>query len=103
MANGGLAMSDDLFGDRLSHVKRFQEKYAKPRRKSSWTPAVTVAARVAQQIGVPAPSPQVVAKIRQQRAEHYYLWAMEELARWKGRLPEAEWQKLHAHVESLKP
>lgn len=44
-----------------------------------------------------------IARIRRQRAEDYYRWALDELPRWKDRLPDSEYRRLAAHVASLQP
>jgi len=84
-------MPDDLFGPHNAAWERFAAPT--PKRKPSRFVPVTV-------LSVPE---EMAEKIRAQRATEQYLWSLEELERWKGRLPKAEWLKLQAHVETLKP
>jgi len=41
-------------------------------------------------------------KIRARRASEVYANAVDELNRWKGQMPQAEWDRLKAKVEGLK-
>jgi hypothetical protein len=86
-------MPDDLFGSHNPAWERF--KTPTPTRKASrFVPAPVKVLTVPEDMA---------EKIRAQRATDQYLWSLEELQRWKGRLPKAEWLKLQAHVATLKP
>jgi hypothetical protein len=84
-------MPDDLFGPHNAAWDRFAA--VTPKRKPSRFVPVKV-------LSVPE---EMAEKIRQQRAQDYYGWAVEELERWRGRLPSGEWHRLKAKVEALKP
>jgi hypothetical protein len=84
---------DDLFGPHNAAWERF--KTPAPKRKPSrFVPAPV------QVLSVPE---EMAEKIRQRRAQDEYQEKLEELQRWKGKMPHDEWHRLKAKVDALKP
>ena len=96
---------DDLFGPRAVAWERFRTPL-KPTRK--YGGALRPAGRAPMRIGTEstvAPSTvpaEMAEKIRARRASEVYANAVDELNRWKGQMPQAEWDRLKAKVEGLK-
>jgi hypothetical protein len=87
-------MADDLFGaKRNEHLTRFLTTPTAPKKKVSRFVPVKV-------LRVPE---EMAEKIRQRRAADEYQEKLEELQRWKGKMPQDEWRRLKAKVEALKP
>ena len=88
-------MGDDLFGPRAVAWERFRTPLT-PTRKLGKIPRPKA---VAVKLEVPA---EMAEKIRARRASEVYANALEELNRWKGQMPQAEWDRMKAKVEGLK-
>jgi hypothetical protein len=84
-------VADDLFGPHNAAWDRFAT--ATPKRKPSRFVPVKV-------LTVPE---EMAEKIRSRRAANEYQEKLEELQRWKGKMPRDEWHRLKAKVEALKP
>jgi len=83
---------DDLFGPRAVAWERFRTPLGrKPQHRTArvTVPVLTVPEEMAE-------------KIRARRASEVYVNAVDELNRWKGQMPQAEWDRLKAKVEGLK-
>jgi hypothetical protein len=84
-------VADDLFGPHNAAWDRFAAPA--PKRKPSRFVPVKV-------LSVPE---EMAEKIRSRRASEAYQEKLEELQRWKGKMPQEEWRRLKAKVEGLKP
>ena len=85
-------MANDLFGSSNAAWDRFKTPVVPTRKKPSRfhpPPVLTVPDEMAE-------------KIRARRASEAYSSGLETLAEWRGKLPQAEWDRLKAKVEGLK-
>ena len=83
-------MPDDLLGPRAA-IAHYRTVTTPPRKKrlTPLKPRLVVL------------DDAVAARHRAQWAADYRAWALEELERWKARLPAAEYEKQRARLESL--
>ena len=91
-------MPDDLFGPKAA-IEHYQQVVTPPRRKFG-----SVSRPKPKPVPV-APKPTLTAeqieKFRSHSAANFRVWAVEELERWKSKLPAAEYERQRARLLAL--